>query len=109
MGKPTVCIGKNKDTDQFCGNREPDQRLCFRYMDSTLPLLSKSKISSLKSSHVLVEPGLCHTCSKTTLLVFPRGGSFVVLVYHTMVKGGSVLMRVITVCQMCLNLYLIYE
>ena len=28
-------------------NREADQRLCFRYTDSTIPLLSKSKISSL--------------------------------------------------------------
>ena len=28
------------------GNREADQRLCFRYSDSTISLLSKSKISS---------------------------------------------------------------
>ena len=28
-------------------NREADQRLCFRYLDSTIPLLPKSKISSL--------------------------------------------------------------
>ena len=28
------------------GNREADQRLCFRYLDSTLPLLPKYKISS---------------------------------------------------------------
>ena len=27
--------------------READQRLCFRYIESTIPLLSKSKISSL--------------------------------------------------------------
>ena len=27
--------------------READQRLCFRYLDSTMPLLPKSKISSL--------------------------------------------------------------
>ena len=26
---------------------------------------------------MLVQAGLCRTCSKTTLLVFPRGGSFV--------------------------------
>ena len=26
-------------------------------------------------SSVLVQPGLCWTCSETTLLVFPRGGS----------------------------------
>ena len=28
------------------GNREADQRLCFRYTDSTLPLLPESEISS---------------------------------------------------------------
>ena len=62
MGKPTICIGENKDTDQ---------RLCFRYTNSTIPLLSKSKISLLQPSSVLVQLGLCRTCSKTTLLVFP--------------------------------------
>ena len=47
MGKPTICIGENKDADQLRSNCEADQRLCFRYTDSTFPLLSKSKISSL--------------------------------------------------------------
>ena len=37
MGKPTICIGKNKDADQLRGNREADQRLCFCYSDSTVP------------------------------------------------------------------------
>ena len=46
MGKPTMCIGENKDADQLRGNREPDQRLCFPYTDSTIPLLLKSEISS---------------------------------------------------------------
>ena len=45
--KPDFCICENKDADQLRGNREADQRLCFRYMDSTIPLLPKSKISSL--------------------------------------------------------------
>ena len=45
MGKPTICIGENKDADQLRGNREADQRLCFRYSDSTIPLLLKSEIS----------------------------------------------------------------
>ena len=39
MRKHTVCIGENKDTDQPRGNREADQRLCFRYTDRTLALL----------------------------------------------------------------------
>ena len=34
--KPTICICENKDADQLRGNREADQRLCFRYMDSTI-------------------------------------------------------------------------
>ena len=46
MGKPTICIGENKGADQLRGNREADQRLCFRCMDSTI-LLLKSEISSL--------------------------------------------------------------
>ena len=43
MGKPTICIGKNKDADQLRSNREADQRLCFRYSDSAIPLLLKSE------------------------------------------------------------------
>ena len=45
--KQTFCICENKDADQLRGNREADQRLCFRYKDSTIPPLSKSEISSL--------------------------------------------------------------
>ena len=40
MRKPAFCICENKDADQLRGNREADQRLCFRYIDSTIPLLS---------------------------------------------------------------------
>ena len=45
--KPAFCICENKDADQLRGNREADQRLCFRYSDGMIPLLSKSKISRL--------------------------------------------------------------
>ena len=44
MRKPVFCICKNKDAIQ------PDQRLCFCYKDSTVPLLSKSEVSSLYSA-----------------------------------------------------------
>ena len=46
MGKQTICICENKGADQLRGNREADQRLCFRYADSTIPPLLNSKISS---------------------------------------------------------------
>ena len=42
MRKPTSCICENKGAD-----READQRLCFRYIHSTIPPFSKSEISSL--------------------------------------------------------------
>ena len=45
--KPTCCICENKDPDQLRGNREADQRLCFRYLDSTISLLPLYKILSL--------------------------------------------------------------
>ena len=41
MRKPAFCICENKDADQLRGNREADQRLCFRYIASTIPLLLK--------------------------------------------------------------------
>ena len=44
--KPDFCICQNKDADQLRGNREADQRLCFRYTDSTITILPKSEISS---------------------------------------------------------------
>ena len=45
--KPFFCICENKDADQLRGNREADQRLCFRHTASAIPLLSKYEISSL--------------------------------------------------------------
>ena len=40
MRKPAFCICENKDADQLRGNREADQRLYFRYTDSTISLLT---------------------------------------------------------------------
>ena len=55
MRKPTFCTCEHKDADQLRGYREADQRLCFRYIDSTA---------------VAVPPGLCQTRTKTRMLVF---------------------------------------
>ena len=65
MRKPDFCICQNKDADQLRGHREADQRLCFRYIDSTIPLLPKYEISSLSPSSVAVQHGLCLTWSET--------------------------------------------
>ena len=77
--KPAFCICENKDADQLCGNRTADQRLCFRYTDSTIPLLPKSKISNLSLSSVVVQPGLCWSRSET-----PKTGFLTTrLIFHT--------------------------
>ena len=65
MRKGDFCLCENKDADQLGSNCAADQRLCFRYMDSTIPLLSESKISSLWPSSVGQQPGLCETWSET--------------------------------------------
>ena len=65
MRRPAFCVCKNKDADQLRGNREADQRFCFRYTDSTIPLLPKSKFSSLYPFSVAAQPGLCQTWSET--------------------------------------------
>ena len=65
MTKPDFCLGENKGADQLRGNREADQRLCFRYSDSTIPLLLKSEISSFWLFSELVQVGLCQTWSET--------------------------------------------
>ena len=44
MRKPAFCICENKNTDQLPGDREADQLLCFRCLDSTIPLLPKYKM-----------------------------------------------------------------
>ena len=40
-------ICKNKGPDQLHSNCAANQRLCFRFIDSAIPLLPKSKILSL--------------------------------------------------------------
>ena len=47
MRKPAFSKCENKDADQLRINREADQRLWFRYTDSTIPLLPTSGIKPL--------------------------------------------------------------
>ena len=65
MRKPDFCLGENKGADQLRSNCEADQRLCFRYSDSIIPLLFIGKISSLWPASVTVQADLCGTWSET--------------------------------------------
>ena len=83
MRKPDFCICEIKDADQLCANRKADQRLYFRYTDSTMPLLPKSDISSLYSSSVAVQPGLCRTWSETPKTGFSHNEANIVKIGFT--------------------------
>ena len=97
--KTGFCICENKDADQLRSYCAADQRLCFRYTDSKIPLLPKSEISSLSPSSVAVQPGLCRTWSETpktdfltTRLTLIREQSYIVLLrnfigFHVSVNG----------------------
>ena len=98
MGKPTICICENKDADQLRGDREADQRLCFRYSDSTIPLLLKYKRFSgdffcempkkFSKSHVLGTEMTTIAVEKLVSIVF-RHAMFCVTQAVTSLKIGQ--------------------
>ena len=77
--QPAICICKNKEADQLCSNCTADQRLCFRYTDSTIPFLSKCKVTSLCPSSVLEQIGLCRTKSEPQIVGFSDATAHMVL------------------------------
>ena len=65
-----INVCENEDTDP----RAADHRLCFRFIDRTLPLLHKSEITSLLSSAVVMQLGVGVTlCGSTRLVLDPVG------------------------------------
>ena len=62
--KPTICIGENKDADRLRGNREADQRLCFRYTDTPYRFTVRQK-----KREVAVSSGVAHFSDKICAIV----------------------------------------
>ena len=56
MGKQTICICENKGADQLRGNREADQRLCFRYSDIQFLFYLNPKFQASSSFLLLYRP-----------------------------------------------------
>ena len=46
MRNPAFCIFENKDADQLGSDCTAEQRLCFRYTDSAIPLLTNLKFQA---------------------------------------------------------------
>ena len=89
MRKPDFFICQNKDTNQLRSNCSADQRLCFRYIESTIPLLLKSKISCLQPSSVAVQTSLCRIWLETLKTVFLTTRSAHISLWHT-ICGPSI-------------------
>ena len=64
MRKTDFCLCENKGADQLRSNCEADQRLCFRFTDSTTRPLLIPKISRFWLSSENVQASLCQTESK---------------------------------------------
>ena len=71
MRKPAFYICENKDADQLRGNCEADQRLCFRFIESTIPLLPKSEFHV--SNHFLLQTLKKRHTYIYTLFIFSSG------------------------------------
>ena len=55
MRKPAFCICENKDAEQLRGNRKADQRLCFRYTDSTSCIKFAKYRKRIKYTHCIMD------------------------------------------------------
>ena len=99
MRKPAFCICENKDADQLRGSREADQRLCFRYKDSTIPLLPTYEASNhlvWSCSPVCVGPG-----RKPQRPVFSQRGSMIYVVNNKGTDQTAWMLRLICTFVVC--------
>ena len=100
--KPKFRLCENKGADQLRSNCEADQRLCFRYLDSTIPLLPKSEISSFQPyKQVCVGPGrkprrLVFSCRSSDLI-------FMICVMRILSSGFPINLYNPKICTKSLN------
>ena len=98
--KPAFCICENKDADQLCSNCTADQRLCFRYMDSTIQSLFYLNPKFQVSSHFLClySPVCVGPGRKPRRPVFSQRGSNCVYAWHAAINKSSKGIRVFCRC-----------
>ena len=66
MRKPVFATCEQQRRRSACASAQSEQHLCFRCLDSIIPLVSISEISSLYLASVAAEAGLCLTLSQTS-------------------------------------------
>ena len=86
MRKQTICIGEHKGADQLRSNCEADQRLCFRYSDSTIPLLLIPKFQA-SSSFLCLYRSVCVGLVRKPHCWFSHKAAQLV---HTLITGNPI-------------------
>ena len=74
------CMWESKCADQLCSDCTADQRICFRYTNSTIPPLLISEIAGFLSASVPVQAGLCKDWSEIPKTGFLASCSFILVI-----------------------------
>ena len=90
MRKLAFCICENKDTDQLRRNREADQHLCFRYIDSTILYFLNLKFQASSYLLWLYNPVYVGPGRKPRRLVFSQRGSYLHTVCGLYIYGITI-------------------
>ena len=77
MRAPDFCLCETKGADQLCSNCTADQGLCFRYTDSTIPLLLIDQSSSFRPSSVTTDRFVSDLVGYPRRPVFSRRDSYI--------------------------------
>ena len=72
MRKPVLATCKQQRHRSACASAQSDQRICFRCLDSIIPLVSISEISSIYLVSVAAQAGLSLPWSQTPKTGFSR-------------------------------------
>ena len=70
MGKPVFATCEQQSRRSACASPQSDQHLCFRFLDSIIPLLAIPEISSFYLISVLKQASLSLTWSQTQKTAF---------------------------------------
>ena len=88
MRKPEFCM----ECENCCLTAQRISNfVCFRFIDNTVLLLSKSEVSSLLTVSVAVQTGLCRTWTETL-----KTGFLERRINHNRRKGADLMMKVLS-------------
>ena len=89
MRKMAFSICENKDADQLCSKCAADQRLCFCYIHSTIPLLPNPKLQAFIHLLWMYSP-VCVNLVENPEDMFSRDAAQIILSFLLLIKSVSI-------------------